>query len=271
MAITTGDGYIAARKQLARICKTQTATTVAAQWHTLLDRAGIPGAGSLSVGNTANGLVPTQATAGFPAINTFGGGNTGYLTGLNFSNSVACRMHLYDRLFHVGSISLTTLATTTLTSQPSFSSRVPGGTDYTSTEIWLEISTAVSATATTVSVSYTNSDGTSGRSTGATASLSGFITGRLILMPLQAGDKGVQRIDAVTVGGTVASAGTVNVIVARPLVTSMRVPVAGAGDVLGLDRTGMVQVWQDSALWLIIAADSTSSGAPEVLAEIADG
>ena len=222
-------------------------------------------------GNIANGLVPTQATAGFPAINTFGGGNTGYLTGLNFSNSVACRMHLYDRLFHVGSISLTTLATTTLTSQPSFSSRVPGGTDYTSTEIWLEVNTAVSATATTVSVSYTNEAGVSGRSTGATASLSGYITGRLILMPLQAGDKGVQRIDSVTVGGTVASAGTVNVIVARPLVTSMRVPVAGAGDILGLDRTGMVQVWADSALWLIIAADSTSSGAPEILAEIADG
>ena len=271
MAITTGDGYIGASKQLARICKTQTATTVAAQWHTLLDRNGIPGAGSLSVGNTANGLVPTDATAGFPAINAFGGGNTGYLTGLNFSNSVACRMHLYDRLFHVGSISLTSLATTTLTSQPSFSSRVPGGTDYTSTEIWLEINTAVSATATTVSVSYTNEAGTTGRSTGASASLSGFITGRLILMPLQAGDKGVQRIDSVTVGGTVASAGTVNVIVARPLVTSMRVPVAGAGDVLGLDRTGMVQVWQDSALWPIIAADSTSSGAPEMLVEIADG
>lgn len=271
MAITTGDGYIGAAKQLARIAKTQTATTVAAQWHTLLDRSGVPGAGSLSVGNTANGLVPTDATAGFPTINAFGGSNTGYLTGLNFSNSVACRMHLYDRLFHVGSISLTSLATTTLTSQPSFSSRVPGGTDYTSTEIWLEINTAVSATATTVSVGYTNSDGTSGRTTGATSSLSGFITGRLVQLPLQAGDKGVQRIDSVTVGGTVASAGTVNVIVARPLVTSMRVPVTGAGDILGLDRTGMVQVWADSALWLMIAADSTSSGAPEILAEIADG
>ena len=271
MAITTGDGYIGAHKQLARIVKTQTATTVAAQWHTLLDRNGIPGAGSLSVGNTANGLVPTAATAGFPTIKAFGGGNTGYLTGLNFSNSVACRMHLYDRLFHVGSISLTSLATTTLTSQPSFSSRVPGGTDYTSTEIWLEINTAISATATSVSVGYTNEAGTTGRSTGAAEAVPPYITGRLIQMPLQAGDKGVQRIDSVTVGGTVATAGTVNVIVARPLVTSMRVPVAGAGDILGLDRTGMVEVWADSALWPIIAADSTSSGAPEMLVEIADG
>ena len=129
----------------------------------------------------------------------------------------------------------------------------------------------MSATATTVSVAYTNEAGTTGRSTGATASLSGYITGRLIRMPLQAGDKGVQKIESVTVGGTVASAGTVNVIVARPLVTSMRVPVAGAGDVLGLDRTGMVQVWADSALWLIIAADSTSSGAPDLLMEVTDG
>ena len=271
MAITTGDGYIGAAKQLARICKTQTATTVAAQWHTLLDRAGIPGAGSLSVGNTANGLVPTQATAGFPTINAFGGGNTGYLTRLNFSNSVACRMHLYDRLFHAGSFALTPTGTTNLASQPSFSSRIPGGTDYTSTEIWLEVNTAVAASAVTVSITYTNEAGTTGRSTGASASLSGYITGRLIRMPLQAGDKGVQRIDSVTVGGTAAATGNINVIIARPLVTSMRVPVAGAGDVLGLDRTGMVQVWADSALWLIIAADSTSSGAPDLLMEVTDG
>lgn len=269
MAITSGDGYIAAAKQFARVTKTQTATTVAAQWHTLLDRNGTPGAGSLSVGNTANGLVPTDATSGFPAINTIS--NTGYLTRVNFSNSVACRMHLYDRLFHAGSVSMTTLATTTLTSQPSFSSRIPGGTDYTSTEIWLEINTAVSATATTISVSYTNDSGTSGRTTGASASLSGFITGRLINMPLQAGDKGVQRIDSVTVGGTVATTGTFNVIIARPLATSMRVPVAGFGDILGLDRTGMPQVWDTSALWPIIAPDSTSSGAPDMLIELADG
>lgn len=272
MAITTGDGYIGAAKQLARIVKTQTATTVAAQWHTLLDRSGNPGAGSLAVGNTANGVVPTDATTGFPLLNAFGGGNTGYLTGINFSNTIACRMHLYDRLFHAGSVSMTSLATTTLSSQPSYTSRLPsGGTDYTSTEIWLEINAAVSATATTVAVTYTNQDGTTGRTTGASSSLSGFITGRLVMLPLQAGDKGVQKIESVIIGGTVATTGSVNVIVARPLVTSMRVPVVGAGDVFGLDRTGMPQVWTDSALWPIIAADSTSSGVPDLLIEVADG
>lgn len=270
MAITTGDGYIAAAKEKLLVAKTATATTVAAQWHTLLDRAGNPGAGSLAVGNTANGLVPTDATAGFPVISAFGGGNTGYLTGLSYSNSVASRFALYDRLFHVGSISMTSLATTTLSSQPSFLGRVPNGTGA-GCEIWLEFNTAVSATATTVTVTYTNEGGTTGRTTGSSGTLSGYITGRLFRMPLQAGDKGVQKIETVVVGGTVATTGTVNVIVARPLITGLRVAVAGAGDVLGLDRTGMPVVYDTSALWPIIAADSTNSGVPDIHLEIANG
>lgn len=271
MAITTGDGYVAAAKQLVRICKTQTATTVAAQWHTVLDRSGMPGAGSLSVGNTTNGVVPTDATAGFPLINSFAGGATGYLTGINYSSTVASRIHLYDRLYHAGSVSMTSLATTTFSSQPSYSGRIPGGTDYNNTEIWIEINAAVSATATTIAVAYTNEAGTTGRTTGATGTLSGYITGRLIQMPLQAGDKGVQRIDSVTVGGTVATTGSFNVIVARPLITSMRVPVVAAGDILGLDRTGMPELYDTSALWPVVAADSTSSGVPDMLIEIANG
>lgn len=271
MAITTGDGYIAAPKQLVRIIKTQTATSVANQYHTVFDRTGNPGAGSLSVGNTANGLVPTDATAGFPTINAFGGGATGYITALHYSSTVASRIHLYDRLFHAGSVVLTSLATTTLSSQPAYTSRIPGGTDYTNLEIWLEINAAVSSTATTVSVAYTNETPTGGRSTGATASLSGFITGRLIQMPLQAGDKGVSKIDSITVGGTVATTGSVNVIVARPLVTSMRVNATSYGDILGLDRTGMPVIYADSALWPVIGADSTSTGIPDLAIEVSNG
>jgi hypothetical protein len=270
MAITTGDGVIAAAKQEVTIVKTQTATTVAAQWHTTFDRAGNPGAGTLNVGNTANGLVPTDVTAGFPLINAFGGGATGYLAAVDYASTVASRIQLYDRLFHVGSISMTALATTTLAAQPSFASRVPGGTDFGGLEIWLEFNITVSATATTVAVGYTNQAGTAGRTTGATASLSGFITGRVVKLPLQAGDSGVQQINSVTVGGTVASAGTVNVIVARRL-WSGRVRLAGDGDIHGIDKTVMPVVFADSALALIVAPDSTSSGVPEVYLDIING
>lgn len=267
MAITSGDSYIAAGKQKVRIVKTASAVTVAAQWHTLVDRAGNPGAGTLAVGNTTTGVVPDDTVAGYPALDAFGG-LTGYLSIVDFSNTIACRLAVYDRLWHAGAVNLNALATTTFTTQPSYAARLPG-TSYSGLAIWLEIGTTVSATATTVNVTYVNEAGVAAHTTGATASLSGFVTGRLIQMPLQAGDKGVQQITSVTVGGTVATAGTFNVIVARPLWTAGRVPIANGGDVHGIDKTGMPIVYDTSALWPIISADATSSGVPDLLLEVA--
>lgn len=262
MALANLDQLVAAASQKINYLKTGAVTTVAAQWFSTLDVAGNPGAGSLAVGNTANGVVPTDATAGFPLINAFGGGNAGYIKSIQFGNTVACRMALYDRVFHVGSIVATSLATTTLSAQPSYVGRLPNS-DYKGLEIFLEINTAISNTATTVSVTYTNQDGVTGRSTGA-ISIQNLTTRRLVKMPLQAGDTGVQKIESVTVGGTVASAGTFNVIVARLLIDNMRCRLANDGDVLGFDRTGLPIVYDTSALWLILAADSTSGGVPEL-------
>jgi len=269
MAITTADGLVAAAKWPITYTKTAAVTSIAANWFSMLDVAGAPGAGSLAIGNTANGVVPDDTTAGFPSIPSFGGGATGYLTTVQYGCTVASRLAIYDRLFHAGSISLTTLGTTTLTSQPSFLGRVPGGAGA-ECEIWLEINTAVSATATTVAVAYTNSDGTTGRTTGATTSLSGYTTRRLIRLPFQAGDRGVQKIESVTVGGTVATAGTVNVIVARPLWKG-RVKIANDGGVDGWDRLQMPVVYDTSALWAMVCADSTSTGIPDLLMTIANG
>jgi hypothetical protein len=165
---------------------------------------------------------------------------------------------------------MTSLATTTFSSQPSYTSRLPGGTDYTDLEILLEINTAVSATATTVSVAYTNESGTTGRSTGASSSLSGFATRRVVPMPLQSGDKGVQRIDSLTVGGTVATTGTVNVIVARRL-GEFDVRVANGLDSQAWDLLGAPEVFADSAFWLVGMPDSTVSGVPTLGFTILNG
>lgn len=271
MPITTVDALVAALKDGLPFVKTNTATTVAAQWHTLLDRNGNPGAGSLTIGNTTNGVVPTDATAGFPAIGSFGGGE-GVLHSIAFSNSVACRFKLYDRLFHAGSFPTTPAAPTTytLTSIPDATGRMPDGIGD-GNEIWLEVNTAIAASAVTVQVGYTNSDGTTGRTTVSSGSLSGFITGRLVQLPLQAGDKGVRQITSVIVGGTAAATGSFNIILARQIYAGMRVPVAGGGDVHGFDKTGLKKIYDTSALWPIIAADSTNSGAPEMLINVSSG
>ena len=268
MAITSLDGYIAAAKQQVRLAKTQTATSVAAQWHTLFDRAGNPGAGSLSIAQTTNGVVPTDATGGCPTINAFGGGNIGYLTRVMFSNTVAGRFYLADRLFHAGSVSATSNATTTLTSQPSYVGRLPGSS-YAGLDLWVEINAAVSNNACNVSIGYRNQ--AAADVTSATVSIQNFVTGRLVQIPLNAGDTEIRRVNSIIISGSSATTGSVNVIVARPLWVAGRVPVASGGDVHGLDRVGLVQVYEDSALWLAYAADSTSTGVPDLLLEIANG
>lgn len=88
-------------------------------------------------------------------------------------------------------------------------------------------------------------------------------------MPLQAGDKGVQKLDSLVVGGATGTA-TVNIIVARRL-WSNRVALANDGGLDGPDATGLPQIYEDSCLWLVCEADSTSSGVPELGITIANG
>ena len=115
-----------------------------------------------------------------------------------------------------------------------------------------------SATATTINVTYTNEAGTAGRTTGATASLSGFTTPRIVRMPLQAGDKGVQLIQSVTVGGTVATAGAFNVLLVRSL-AELDVRTVNGADVQGWDALGGPEVFDTSCLCVATQADSTAS------------
>lgn len=270
MAITTADGWFAAAKQALLIQKVTAITTVAAQPFSAWAMVGQPGAGTLALSNTTSGVLFDDTYAGAPSVNAFGGGATGYLSMAQFRNSVTGAAMLYDRLWGAGAISLTSLGTTTFSSQPSYTGRLPGGADYGNLEILLEITTTVSATATTVSVGYTNSAGTTGRSTGASVSLSGITTPQIIRLPLQAGDQGVQQITSVTVGGTVATAGAFNVIVARRLAT-FDVRVANGSDLQGWDVIGSPVVFATSCLWLVVQADSTSSGSPTCYFNVING
>ena len=263
MAITTLDGYIAAPKQCCPYVKTAAATSVAQIYFTIFDKAGQPGAGTLAIGNTANGVVPTDAVAGYPVINAFVGG-TGYFTGLEFNNTVACRIALFDRVFAAGAYAFN--ANVTLATQPSYSSRVPGGTDYNGLQLWIEHVTAFTGQL-SVAITYLDQDGAAG-TTGTYVTPTGLTVNRCAQIPLAAGDNGIQRVDSVI--ATVSTAGTFNVMVLRPLIT-VRVPLAGFGDVYDLLRTGMVQVFADSALYPLIAADSTSTGIPYLNIEIANG
>jgi hypothetical protein len=260
MALTTLDSYIAAPKQEVRWFKTAARTTVAAIPFSMFELAGVPGAGTLSAGNTANGVVPTDAVAGYPIIGAIAG--TGYLTRLEFGWTVAGRLTIYDRLFAAGAYAFN--ANTTLASVPSYSSRVPG-LDYNNLEIWIEAVTAFTGTP-SFQINYLDQGGAAG-DTGVVSAGAALTLGRMFRMPLAAGDSGVQGITQVR--GTVATAGTFNVSVMRRL-WSGRVLSANDGSIHDMLSTGAPRVYADSALFVVLQADSTASGLPEITCEVAD-
>jgi len=264
MAITTLDGYVASAKQMIPYIKTPGRTTVATGWFSGFDLAGNPGAGTLAGTSTSAGVVPTDATAGTPTINAFGGGATGYLTTVDFSSTVACRIAVFDLLFKAGAYAYN--ANTALSSQPSFASRMPIANGI-GLQIWVEQVTAATGNQ-AVNVTYTNQSGTTTQTTGAVGIGAAPTVGRCWQLPLAAGDTGVQSINNVV--GSVASAGTFNVLVLRPLWTG-RIQTANGGDNHGFDRTGMPSLLDSAALYVLVAADSTAYGVPELALEIANG
>lgn len=267
MAITTFDGYIASAKQIIKIAKTTSRTSLTGLgWYSEFDLAGSPGAGTLAGTSTAAGVVPDDTTAGCPTINAFGGSATGYLTRVDFGTTIACRLRICDLLFKAGAYAYN--ANTALSSQPSFSGRLPGGS-YVGTEIWVETVTAATGNQ-TWNVSYYNQNGSGDgtKTTGAVGIGAAPGIGRMWQLPLAAGDRGVSAITNVA-GGT-GSAGTANILVLRPLWEG-NVRLANGGDIHGIDKTGMPVVYENSALFLMICPDSTASGVPELAIEIANG
>ena len=265
MAVTTIDGIIGAAKQYVSQAKFASRAAVAASWTSVFDLAGNPGAGVLAGTSTTTGVVPTDATAGVPVINAFGSGNEGRLEQVDFGWNFAGRIKLFDLLWKGGAYAFN--ANTSGNTPASFSSRVPGGTDFDNTQLWIEQVTAGTGVQ-NVAVTYTNQDGVTGHTTGTVAMPAAMILGRAVQLPLQAGDTGVRAVTGVV--GSVATAGTFNILVVRPI-WSGRVRSANDGGVHGPLETGRPIIYQDSALMMLVCPDSTATGVPELEYVISNG
>jgi hypothetical protein len=268
MAITNQDGLVAAMATGQSVAINKTATRsglIAAAWSSTIDLAGNPGAGVLAGTNTANGVVPNDATAGCPPINSFTGANVGYIATANMGSSIAARYRLCDMLFKAGAYAFN--ANVTLASQPSYSARIPGG-DYKGTELWLECVTAFGGGNLSIAVTYTNQDGTTGRTTGTVALGTAPTLARMMQIPLASGDTGLRTIESVTATGV--TSGTFNLLVLRPL-WSGRAVSTNYAVVQGPDQTDLPIVYDTSALIVQVATDGTTSGVTEMRFGIVNG
>jgi len=182
------------------------------------------------------------------------------------SNTVTCNIAVYDRLFVCGAYDFN--SNVALTSQPSYASRIPSS-DYTGTELWCEAVAAPTGNL-AVNVGYTNQDGTSGRSTGAQGIGAAPTVGRCWQLNLQGTDQGVQQINSVTCSVASAGAACVNVMVLRKL---FEATIQSVNQIVPfrVDDILLPQVYENSALYALISAVSTSTGNPSFFAKIVQG
>lgn len=265
MAITSLDTYISATKHLLVYTKTVSNTTVASAPFSMFDIAGSPGGGTLAVGNTTNGVIRTDATAGFPTVIDVGANTTPYISRVEFYNTVACRFRIYDCVWSAGAFNANTNGTVTLNTPPLVDRVVAN--NFAGLELWYECVTAVTGNQ-SIAITYRNQAGVDGKSTGTYASGVAPIVRRMFRIQLAAGDTGLMCVN--TVVGTVSTAGTFNLHIMRPL-WSGRVVAANFGENHDFLRTGMVKIFENSALFPVIWADSTAQGLPDIEIEVAHG
>jgi hypothetical protein len=185
--------------------------------------AGNPVAGSESV-SLAGSALSNPTTGGLPWSDPTSG--NAYLARLQLSavansNAGSGMCLLADRLWQNGGMDETGVSGSQTVGSPTWPARdVNGATTGTGVLLGLEVSTATTGTVTppTVTVSYTNTSGTSGQTAtnvgpmALVSSLNVFYT-----LSLAAGDVGVQSVQSVSFSTTGWTGGVVNLVAYRPI------------------------------------------------------
>lgn len=201
--------------------------------------------------------IPDNTTAGGLKQTDPGGGREKWLHSVWGSSLIAGTFILYDRLLHIGSLDGTSVAAQTV------GGTLTRYTDGVGNIAFVEIYTQIGATSRTVTMSYSNTTPSSGRTSQAVAiGNTGFREAtRVLMMPLAAGDVGISAVASVTLSATTGTAGNFGVTVGHPLAI-LDVPVAGAvgGRTFAQGLPGLPEIQTDACLaWLWLPQNATST------------
>jgi hypothetical protein len=256
MAIGTVDQLVAGMAARAPFPyqKANTTPKGANLWVSHFLSAGLPGAGTAPA--TLNGSLCDNTTAGSLLQANPASANL-YLAGAALATSaIAGLVVVEDRIWH--NLMNMNLATAQAITSPAFGARdANGAVSGVGYELWWECYTATAATTSTIVVTYTNSAGASNRTTSSVTINASATVGQRYLLPLAAGDVGVQSIQSVILGTAVAT-GTGGLVVGRRL-SSVNVS-AVVGPNLDWNDIGLPRVYNGACLttaFLPISATAT--------------
>ena len=233
------------------------ATNVAGGWVNL-NRAVTSSFGQQAVPTayTSGGTLHDDSQAGFPKGQNPTPPALSYLAQMKATFATAGTIHLYDRVWSCSGFNGTLTTAQSVVGFPTLTRPDANGVGL---EIWIECYTATGATASNITVQYTNSSGVSGRNTVSTAHITSMPINRMYQVPLQSGDVGVKSIQSVTLSASTGTVGSFGVTLCRRL-SSIAGLVANVGQTMDFTQLGLPQIYDNSALMFVHQGTTTSSG-----------
>ncbi len=254
MTLATINDLIAGFQPQRTFNKNLSGTMVAGRAHSFWGIGGIPSAGAFDT--TLNGVTLSSPQNGQIPFDNAASGDARVARFYAMSVTGGL-LELCDRVWHNGALTITQTTAFTIAS-PTFPARdrnaSSNGVDY---EIGVEISSTVGAGTPTLTVGYTNSDNTSGRSgTNIFATAASSVAGTFHKIGRQAGDVGVKSIESFTRSATRTS-GTENLVVYRPITSiNLQPGVPAELDVL---TGGLELMHPDSVPFLLFTPTAATS------------
>ena len=188
---------------------------------------GFPGAwapGTPGLNGTADTCADSAGAviAGAPVLPGPSSGGR-WLTGASWTSTVLQSHTLYDLIWHNTGLVVTTTTAQGITT-PAFGARdMRGSTNGDGFIAGLLVTTATTqaGAVATITLNYTNSEGTAGRTGTMAAFPATAVLGTFVPFQLAAGDDGIRSIQGITLGTTL-TAGAISLMVLKPL---LRLPV----------------------------------------------
>lgn len=256
MAIDTLDKLIAALgdSYKCRFYKPSISNRVAGDLASLFKSNGFPSAG---VNPTTASYCDSSLVGSWPLPDP--GALQQYIAKMSSSSSVASQLLLMDRLAHMGGLvgNVTTVQTVNLDIvTPASQGRC--GADGTGVLWCLEWYADTGSTAVTATITYTNQDGITGRTTTVTLAATRRASLLLPILP-NTSDLRIKSIQSVQLSASTGTAGNFGVT-AMIRQVEVPMPMVGVGTVLDFAQTGLEKITKDSCLCLALVCGATSTG-----------
>lgn len=258
MAITTVNGLVAAIAAATKLdMYLPSATTVSGGWININKAVSLPwGTLATPPAYGSGGTIHTAGESGFPNLPDVTDPIKRYLITLEMTAATSGTLFLYDRVWSCSGFSGTVTTAQTVVGMPTLTRPDSNGIGL---EIWIECYTATGSTASNLTVSYTNQDGTAGRTTASIAHTTSMPANRMYRCTLQAGDTGVRSIQSVTLSASTGTVGNFGVTLMKRIAV-IAAPATNLNYSKDYAELGMPIIQNGTCANLVHQGTTTSSG-----------